>query len=186
MPTVNLRRRPTAPDLVELQNQEPHQGLPPPPFVAHFLEDSSAIVKRYVQESGTGWVQRPAHPGAGNLVYLARITGVEVNSAIARRRRSGSIPSQDAAASLARFQLDLDQEYLVLEITPPLLADAMRLANAHELRAYDAVQLAAALELNGRWLAAGINGIILVSADRELDAAGAAEGLQIEDPNLYP
>ena len=62
----------------------------------------------------------------------------------------------------------------------------MRLADAHELRAYEAVQLAAALELNGRWLSAGISGITLVSADQELNAAAAAEGLRIEDPNLNP
>ena len=62
----------------------------------------------------------------------------------------------------------------------------MRLADAHELQAYSAVQLAAALELNVRWQAAGISGITLVSPNQELNAAGAAEGLPIEDPNLNP
>ena len=155
--------------------------------MAVYLLDSSAIVKRYVQESGTGWVQGLAHPRAGHLIfYLARITAVEVCSAIARRRRAGTIPAPDAAASLARFHLDLAQEYLVLEVTASLLADAMRLADAHELRAYDAVQLAAALELNGRWLAAGMSGITLVSADHDLNTTAAVQGLLVEDPNLHP
>jgi len=154
--------------------------------MAVYLFDSSAIVKRYVQESGTGWVQGLAHPRSGNLIYLARITAVEVCGAIARRRRAGTIPPPDATASLARFRLDLAQEYLVLEITPSLLADAMRLADTHELRAYDAVQLAAALKLNGRWLAAGMSGITLVSADQDLNTAATAEGLSVEDPNLHP
>ena len=140
----------------------------------------------YVQESGTGWVQGPAHPRAGNLIYLARIAGVEVCSAIARRRRAGTIPPPDATSSLARFRLDLAQEYLVLEITPSLLADVRRLADAHELRAYDAVQLAAALELHGRWLAAGMSGITLVSANQDLNTAAITEGLLVEDPNLHP
>ena len=118
--------------------------------MAVYFFDSSAVVKRYVQESGTGWIQRLAHPRAGNLTYLARITAVEVCAAIARRRRAGTVPSSDAAAALARFRFDLAQEYLVLEITASLLAGAMRLADTHELRAYDAVQLAAALELNSR------------------------------------
>jgi predicted nucleic acid-binding protein len=154
--------------------------------VAVYLFDSSVIVKRYVQESGTGWVQGLAHPRAGHLIYLARITAVEVCAAIARRRRAGTIPAPDAAASLARFQLDLAQEYFVLEVTASLVTDAMRLADSHELRAYDAVQLAAALELNGRWLAAGMSGITLVSADHDLNTAAAAEGLLVEDPNLHP
>jgi len=147
--------------------------------VAVYLFDSSAIVKRYVQESGTGWVQGLAHPRAGNLIYLARITAVEVCAAIARRRRAGAITPPEAAAFLARFRLDLAQEYLAL-------ADAMRLADAHELRAYDALQLAAALELNGRWLAAGMSGITLVSADQDLNTAATAEGLMVEDPNVHP
>ena len=55
-----------------------------------------------------------------------------------------------------------------------------------ELRAYDAVQLAAALELNGRWVAAGMGGIILVSADQALNDAALAEGMAVEDPNTHP
>ncbi|MGO9597740.1 MAG: type II toxin-antitoxin system VapC family toxin [Isosphaeraceae bacterium] len=151
-----------------------------------YLFDSSAVVKRYVQESGTGWIQGLAHPRAGNLTYLARITAVEVCAAIARRRRAGTIPSPDAALALARFRFDLAQEYFVLEITASLLADAMRLADTHELQAYDAVQLAAALELNGRWLAAGMNGIALISADHDLNIAAITEGLLVEDPNMHP
>ncbi len=69
-----------------------------------------------------------------------------------------------------------------MEITPTLVNAAMRLADIHELRAYDAVQLAAALELNGRWLAAGMGGIILVSADQALNDAALAEGLTVDDP----
>ena len=112
--------------------------------------DSTAIVKRYVQEPGTAWVQGLAQPRAGHLIYVAHITGVEVCSAIVRRVLSGTVAPPAAAVSLARFRLDLSQEYLVLEITAPLLTDAMRLVEAHGLRAYGAVRLAAALELNGR------------------------------------
>ncbi len=154
--------------------------------MAVYLFDSSALVKRYVQETGTGWIQGLAHPRAGNLTYLARITAVEVCAAIASRRRAGTIPSPDAAVALARFRFDLAPEYFVLEITASLLADAMRLTDTHELRAYDAVQLPAALELNGRWLAAGMNGIALISADHDLNTAAITEGLLVDDPNLHP
>jgi uncharacterized protein len=127
-----------------------------------------------------------AHPRAGNLNYLAHITGVEVCAAIARRRRTGTIAHPDAAASLARFRRDLAQEYLIIEITGSVLADAMRLADVRGLRAYDAVQLAAALQLNALWLATGMSGITLLSADHDLNAAAIAEGLPVEDPNLHP
>ncbi len=154
--------------------------------MAVYLCDTSAIVNRYVQEIGTPWIQGIAHPRAGHLIYLARIAAVEVVAAITRRRRGGTVDPAAASAALTRFRLDLTQECLLLEITAPLVTDAMRLAETHGLRVYDAVQLTAAVELNYRWLAFDQGGITLVSADQALNAAAQAEGLRIEDPNLYP
>ena len=85
-----------------------------------------------------------------------------------------------------RDTVELANRYRILEITPDLLNDAMRLANAHALRAYDAVQLAAVLELNGRYQASGLDGITLVSAARDLNSAATAEGMAVEDPNSHP
>jgi predicted nucleic acid-binding protein len=147
--------------------------------------DSSGLVKRYVQEPGTAWVCNLTRRGAPHPIYLARITTVEVTSAVARRRQGGSLSAIRAGAILSRLRKHLAGRYLILEITPALLDAAARLADAHALRAYDAVQLAA-LELNGRWLKAGLGGVTLVSADRDLNAAATAEGLPVEDPNMHP
>ena len=46
---------------------------------------------------------------------------------------------------------------------------------------YDAVQLAAALEVHSQ-----IPSLTLLSADANLNAAGAAEGLLVDDPNRHP
>ena len=154
--------------------------------MAAFFFDSSALVKRYIQETGTTWVRNLTRRGASGMIYLAHITEVEGTAAVARRRQGGSLSLIRSAAILTRFRKHLAGRYLVLEITPALFADAVRLANIHALRAYDAVQLAAALELNSRWVAAGLGSITLVSADRELNTAATVEGLQIEDPNLHP
>ena len=56
----------------------------------------------------------------------------------------------------------------------------------HGLRAYDAVQLTAALEVNRRRQAMGLEAVTLVSADRELYTAAVAEGLAVEDPTTHP
>jgi len=61
-----------------------------------------------------------------------------------------------------------------------------RTANSYELRAYDAVQLAVAIEVNRIYQTAGSGPVTLVSADGDLNAAATAEGLTIEDPNLHP
>jgi len=67
-----------------------------------------------------------------------------------------------------------------------LLSAATLLVQKHGLRAYDAVQLAAAVALNNQRVAAGTGAVTLVSADQELNAAAAAEGLSVDDPNVHP
>jgi hypothetical protein len=62
----------------------------------------------------------------------------------------------------------------------------MLLAEKHGLRGYDAMQLAASLEVHVRYVAAGLPAVTCVSADTELNAAAIAEGLPIDDPNAHP
>ena len=150
--------------------------------MAAYFFDSSALVKRYVHEVGTAWVRGLTHHRTGNQIFLARITVVEVTSAVARRRGGRTISSSQASSFLSRFRKHLAGRYTILEITPGLLAAATTLANRHELRAYDAVQLAAALELNR----VSEGGIVLVSSDRDLNKAAAAEGLTVDDPATHP
>jgi predicted nucleic acid-binding protein len=123
-------------------------------------------------------------PAAGNDVHLAHLTAVEVVSGVARRRRGGSLSTAEAALILDAFRQDLTGQYLLMGITPARIDHAMGLAEHHGLRAYDAVQLAAALEVNAGALALGL-ALTVVSADAELNAAAAAEGLAVEDPNQH-
>jgi predicted nucleic acid-binding protein len=154
--------------------------------VATYFVDSSALVKRYVQEVGTSWVRGLTHGGTANLIYLARITAVEVTSAVARRRKGRTLTSPRASSILYRFRKHFIGRYIAVEVTPALLDNAMKLANTHVLRAYDAVQLALAIEVNRIHQAAGASPITLVSSDRDLNKAAQAEGLAVEDPNLHP
>jgi hypothetical protein len=74
-----------------------------------FFFDSSAIVKRYVQETGTPWVRRLTRRGKPEPIYLARITAVEVTSAVARRKGTGTGRLSPARIRniLARFRSHL-------------------------------------------------------------------------------
>jgi len=60
--------------------------------VAAYLFDSSAVVKRYVRETGTVWVLSITAPTAGHFIYVAHITGAEVVSALVRQARHGALP----------------------------------------------------------------------------------------------
>jgi predicted nucleic acid-binding protein len=154
-------------------------------MTAYFC-DASGIAKRYLHETGTAWVQALASTSAGNRLFLARITTIEVVSAVTRRQRGGHLSIAEAAAILAQFRLDLAAEYGIIEITPALLSQAMTLAETHALRAYDAVQLAATLDLQASRTAIGLPPITLLSADRDLNLAATASGVLVEDPNLHP
>jgi predicted nucleic acid-binding protein len=153
--------------------------------VASYFFDSSAIVKRYVNEAGTVWVTSLIDPTAGNEILVARISGVEVVAAIKRRERIGTTSLQDALVAVTNFRRDFAVFFTVLEISASLIADAMSLAERHDVRGYDAVQLAAALEVNRRRTALGLSPSVLVSADQSLNQAGVAEGLRVDDPNNH-
>lgn len=151
----------------------------------YFL-DSSALVKRYVLEVGTPWVRAITRRNPSTVIYIARIITVEVRCAIARRRKGKLIPPRRASSLLHRFRQHLAGRYAIAQVTPALLDDAARLGVKHALRAYDAVQLAVALEVNRFHQAGGSGPITLVSADRELNDAATAEGLAVDDPRSHP
>jgi uncharacterized protein len=136
-----------------------------------YFFDSSALVKRYVLEAGSAWATAIADPTSGHDLYLARITAVEVISAITRRTRGGGLTAADAATALGRFRHDFGNQYQVVEVSEVLLGSAATLAERHALRAYDAVQLAAAVELQSIRVAMGSPPLVLVSSDLELNAA---------------
>lgn len=152
---------------------------------AYFI-DSSALAKRYIQETGTSWVRGITRRRPSRVIYIARITTVEIPCAIARRRKGRTLTPRRASSILHRFRQHLDGRYTVAEVTVPLLDDAMRLGVKHALRAYDAVQLAVAIEVNRFHQTAGHNSVTLVSADHDLNAAARAEGLTVDDPTTHP
>ena len=79
-------------------------------MTVYFL-DSSALVKRYVAEPGTAWIQALAVPSAHNTLLISRITWVEVLSALARRQREGRLPPASVTQAIQSFRYDLDMQY---------------------------------------------------------------------------
>jgi len=109
-----------------------------------------------------------------------------VVSAITRRLSEGSLSASDAALATTTFRYDFVHHYRVIEMTPELINRAVSIVQSYLLRAYDAVQLAAALEINGERIASGAPPIVIISADVALNAAAIAEGLAMDDPNAHP
>ncbi len=153
--------------------------------MAAFIFDASGIVKRYLTEIGSGWVQGLTDPNAAHEIFLTRLTRVEIVAAITRRGRGGPVAAA-VPAILAQFRHDAAHQYTILEIAPAVLADAERLAETYGLRAYDAVQRAATADLRRDRSTHGLSRLTLISADQELNATAIAEGIDVDDPNLHP
>lgn len=147
--------------------------------------DSSAVVKRYAAETGTNWVFSLVRPSAGNRLYLARVTGVEVVAALTKRMRVGSLTAAQTTKAINRFEREFSNRYLLVEISSQIVRTAMDLAKNHTLRGYDAVQLAAALQANQDRISVGGSPLMFISADHHLNAAATAEGLTVDNPNNH-
>jgi uncharacterized protein len=159
--------------------------------VAVYFFDSSGLVKRYVAEVGSGWVISLTDPSAGHRIYVANIAAVEVPAAIRKRVRMGHVATGDAATAISDFENDYASQYNPIQVTDAIIASAATLTGRHPLRAYDAVQLASALEVNAQIQAlgqpaAGLLSITFISADDDLNDAAKAEGLAGDNPNNHP
>src|SRR4051794_16681413 len=77
--------------------------------MAVYFFDSSALVKRHVDETGSAWVRALTRVKAGHTLYIARITAVEITSAITRRQRGHHLSAAQAGAMLGHFRRHLTQ-----------------------------------------------------------------------------
>jgi predicted nucleic acid-binding protein len=148
--------------------------------------DSSALSKRYVEETGTPWLRDILAPAAGNAVVTARITMVELHSALARRLREGSVDAQACLIAVQAFNQHCATEYRFVELDLNVVGLARDLLDRHPLRAYDAVQLASALRVNRALQAVRLPPLLFLSADDRLNTAATHEGLATDSPNSHP
>jgi hypothetical protein len=147
--------------------------------------DSSALVKRYQDETGTAWVQQWCGDPA-QVVAVAEIGLVEMAAAFAGKQRGGFITSAAYLAARTDLIADARDEYVLMSVDRSIVDDAIDLTVQHRLRGYDAVHLACALRLNQALIAHALPPLIFVSADNNLLAAATAAGLATDDPNLHP
>lgn len=83
--------------------------------------DSSALVKRYVQEQGTGWISALTAAHSGHEIFVALVTGAEVVAAIARQARAGRLNAKDAASIIQAFQSHFEAQYRVVLTLPSIV-----------------------------------------------------------------
>lgn len=145
--------------------------------------DSSAIVKRYIDEKGSLGVRLQIRDEE-NTIYISSITRAEVAAALGKRYRLGDITEEQRKQIYSDFQTDVKTDYKIVEVNEQVISLAMDLATNNSLRGYDSVQLATALLLD-RGLSMNRKGKInFVSADQNLCQIASKEGLVVSNPEI--
>jgi uncharacterized protein len=134
--------------------------------------DSSAIVPLLLAEPATPTVQAIAARDPGILVWWA--TEVECASALARLEREGGIDATDATQAFERMA-QLAGGWYEVEPGDSVREAAVRFLRVHQLRAADALQLAAAFVAAERRPST----LELVTLDERLAAAARKEGFVV-------
>ena len=132
--------------------------------------DASALVKRYVAETGSAGVN--ALISAASVVGTASISRAEVSSAFAKTVRMRLLSRKEAASALQVFKEEWES-LIRLQLTEVLISSAAALAWDHGLRGYDAVHLAAALF----WQDVLGGNVIRVQNSKERITLGRSEGI---------
>ncbi len=146
-----------------------------------FYFDSSALVKYYISEAGSDWV-RKLIDGQAVDVAISQLTLVEIAAAVEKRRRMSTIDEHLRIRTLARFGMDCQARYIVVRVSDAIVELSVALTARHPLRAYDAVQLASALQIHEILNANNLAAVTFVSSDKALCQAAQAEGLAMVNP----
>jgi hypothetical protein len=145
----------------------------------HYL-DPSAWVKRYFDEAGSAAVAAVFEDA--QRVACSRLGLVEIAATIARKGRDVGLSSATLDALLSQAYADF-ADFEAISPSDEIVKKAGLLAFARGLRMGDALHLASAMSLAA---SEGMASIVMVSADVELLAAAAAEGLTVLNPGKTP
>ena len=137
--------------------------------------DTSALIKRYVDEEGRREVLQLLRR---HQCVTSAVLPLELRSALRRRATDGSLDARRVPQVLTRFAADREFWALV-EITGDVLRTAEQLVAKHPLRALDAIHVASAQLFMARMATPDVR---FVSADARQTAVAASIGMLTDNP----
>ncbi len=137
--------------------------------------DTSAIVKIYVDEAYSDII-RGIYSSSKNTIYIADIAKVELGSAIKKRLNQIDIEEKQYSLIKTYFLNDYRDDFEVIKSEECLLDQALELIHGYSLKAYDSVQLAAALQCQNLLRN---HKLIFVSFDKKLINVAQKNDLEI-------
>jgi predicted nucleic acid-binding protein len=150
--------------------------------VTCYFLDSTAFIKLFVQEAGTGAIIKLMEATEDNRKLISAGTPLEVYAALKRRERTGGLAAEDSEA--ARNILRVEAARMVQQpLNPAVLEAARRALDRHDLSASEALQLGAAQV--AREMFQGM-AIVFVASDGRLLEAAKAEKFEVLNPASLP
>ena len=140
-------------------------------MIAYF--DTSAIIPLIVKEPSSERCNRVWNESS--RVVSVRLLYPEARSALAKAERLGRLSAQQREAAIVELETIIS-EVDHIEVTEALAHRAGELAQAHGLRGYDAVHLAAAS-------AVADSDVVLVTGDSDLANAANSIGIAVSITN---
>ena len=145
--------------------------------------DSSALIKNYVREAGTGAMQTKLR--ATEIPFASQITFAECLYAFQRKFKSGELDRAAFQQASDEFLRDWKTKLSVLEVDAKTMASVPALVTS--LRSADAIQLSSALWLGdagrlGPQRPGRENAVEFAASDEHLLEVAARWGLQVFNP----
>ncbi len=150
-----------------------------------FYMDTSALAKYYIDEIGSNWLRTLIDADPQPVILSSQLLIAEITSAFQRRLREKAIDLARTQNLQNAFRRDCLFKYTLQPINMDIINLATTLLARHRLRTLDALHLATALTANQVLVNASLPSLTFVCADNRLNSAATAEGLAIENPNLY-
>ena len=135
--------------------------------------DTSALVKRYIEEAGRRDVLRLLRR---HEVVTSAILPVELRSALRRRVAEGALDGERVTQILRRVATDREY-WTLIEVARDVLTAAEALVATHPVRALDALHIASAQIFKQRL---SIPDLLFVSADQRQTNAASAAGMAVK------
>ena len=149
--------------------------------------DSSALIKRYVQEKGSEKVGKNLRDeeGASRPVFTSVLTFAEIHAALARRAKDRSLSSDEFIRARTNFDSDWLSGLSAVDLRPGVLRIVRNTVDQFALRGADMVHLASAIWLRDAGVATRSgNQLVFLSSDKLLVKAAAGCGLGVSDPEV--
>lgn len=148
--------------------------------------DSSALVKRYVQEEGSKAVT--SRFDRKEAIYTSVLSFAEVHAAIGRKYRDGELSATEKGKLVDEFQTDWLFSLNILELTITTMLALPSICEQYSLKASDAVHLSAAvwlkdaIRLRAKGFDVGGKVVEFGVSDRQLGEAALKCGFQLFIP----